>query len=363
MTDRLGSPRHATIRDVADLAGVSTATVSRVLSGTPEARPATRQRVLDAARELDYRPSGIARSLKLRTTGTFGLIVTDILNPFFPELVRAIEDAAREHGYAVLLGNGDEDPDREAAYLELLARRRVDGLLVASGGLSERHGRWLRNAPIPVVLVNCELADGSRPAVLTDNRAAARLAAEHVLGLGHRHVGHITGRPTNAATAERIAGIRDAFAAAGAAPDALAVAEGDDHVAGGERAMSLLLGSPTPPTAVLCYNDLTAIGAIRAVRGRGLGVPADVSVVGFDDIDLAAYVDPPLTTVSQAIVDMGRASVLALLEALGAEGADTEDEAGPAWPDNDAATPSPVVRLRAKLRVRSSTGPPPVHVG
>ena len=357
MTDRLPPPRHSTIRDVADRAGVSTATVSRVLSGTLEARPATQQRVLDAARELDYRPSGIARSLKLRTTGTFGLIVTDILNPFFPELVRSIEDAARERGYSVLLGNGDEDPDREAAYLELLAQRRVDGLLVASGGLSERHGRWLRNAPIPVVLVNCELADGSRPAVLTDNRAAARLAAEHVLGLGHHRIGHITGRPTNAATSERIAGIRDALAANNRR-ETLTLAEGDDHVAGGELAMSRLLDSPSQPTAVLCYNDLTAIGAIRAIRGRGLDVPADISVVGFDDIDLAAYVDPPLTTVSQAIVAIGQASVRALLEAL--REAAGSAQAGTTLEASGAAvrSPAPVIRLPAALRLRSSTGPP-----
>jgi DNA-binding LacI/PurR family transcriptional regulator len=359
MASRYRALRQPTIRDVADRAGVSTATVSRVLSGALEARPATQQRVLDAVRELGYRPSGIARSLKLQTTGTFGLIVTDILNPFFPELVRAIEDAARERGYAVLLGNGDEDPDREATYLEVLAERRVDGLIVASGGLSERHGRWLRNAPIPVVLVNCELADGSRPAVLTDNRGAARLAAEHVIGLGHRRIGHITGRPTNAATSERIAGIRDAIGAVGVDEPTLALAEGDGHVAGGESAMSDLLARPVPPTAVLCYNDLTAIGAIQAVRGRGLHVPADVSITGFDDIDLAAWVDPPLTTVSQAIAEIGRASVHALVETL-APAADTATDAVTGSEDGEDLAPARVLRLPATLRVRSSTGPPPV---
>ena len=356
MADVLRVRRQPTIRDVADRAGVSTATVSRVLSGAPHARPATRQRVFDAVGELGYRPSAIARSLKLRTTGTFGLIVTDILNPFFPELVRAIEDAARERGYAVLLGNGDEDPDREATYLEVLAERRVDGLLVASGGLSERHGRWLQSTVMPVVLVNCELADGSRPAVLTDNRSASRLAAEHLLELGHRRLGHVTGRPTNAATSERIVGIRDALDAAGLGPEALCLAEGDGHVVGGERATHALLDRTPAPTGVLCYNDLTAIGAIRAVRARGLRVPGDVSVVGFDDIDLAAYVEPPLTTVSQGIVDIGHAAVALLLEAIrtGTHHVDGAAAGGHAAPP---AAPG-IVRLPATLRVRSSTGPP-----
>lgn len=356
MPTRSSAKRHPTIRDVAGLAGVSTATVSRVLSGAHEARPATRQRVLEAVRDLGYRPSGIARSLKLRATGTLGLIVTDILNPFFPELVRVIEDAAREQGYAVVLGNGDEDPDREAAYLEVLAERRVDGLLVASGGLSERHGRWLRNTPIPVVLVNCELADGSRPAVLTDNRAAARLAAAHVLGLGHRRIGHIAGRPTNAATSERLAGIREAVVGFGLDPDAIELVEGDGHVAGGERAMAELLVRSPRPTAVLCYNDLTAIGAIRAANACGLRVPADVSVTGFDDIDLAAYVEPPLTTVSQPIEEIGRASVASLIAALRAAG-----EPGGFGADVDGAeVPSArTLRLAATLSIRSSTAPPP----
>jgi DNA-binding LacI/PurR family transcriptional regulator len=325
---------------------VSTATVSRVLSGVPVARPETRARVLAAVAELGYRPSGVARSLKLRTTATLGLLVTDITNPFYPELVRAIEDAARAKGLAVLLGNGDEDPEREAAYLELLAERRVDGIIVASSGLSERHGRWLASAPVPVVLVNCELADGSRPAVLTDNRAAARIAAEHLLDLGHRRVGHILGRPTNAATSERLGGVRDALLAAGLSAAELAVAEGDGHVSGGERAMTELLDRDRPPTAVACYNDLSAIGAVRAARSRGLRVPDDVSVVGFDDIDLAAHVEPPLTTMAQATSRIGRLAVDWITELLGLS------EDGPPPPDH-------IRRLPAELRIRSSTRPPP----
>jgi DNA-binding LacI/PurR family transcriptional regulator len=343
--------RPPTIRDVARLAGVSTATVSRILSGIGEARPATRQRVHAAVEALDYRPSGIARSLKLGSTGTIGLIVTDIMNPFYPELVRAIEDAARTRDLAVVLCNAQEDADREASYLELLSQRRVDGIVVASGRLSERHGRWLRAAPVPVVLVNCRLADGSQPAAMTDNVAAARLATEHLLGLGHRRIGHITGRPTDAATEDRLAGVRAAIAAADLPHDALVVVGGDGHATGGEHGMSQLLAS-SPVTGVVCYNDLTAVGAIRAARDRDLNVPRDISVVGFDDIDLARLVDPPLTTVAQDTEAMGRWAVGRLAGVI---------ERGTGSPATDASDDRnrDVMLLPGSLRVRGTSGPPP----
>jgi DNA-binding LacI/PurR family transcriptional regulator len=343
--------RPPTIRDVARLAGVSTATVSRILSGAAEARPDTQARVLAAVHELDYRPSGIARSLKMGSTRTIGLIVTDILNPFYPELVRAIEDAARARDLAIMLCNGQEDADREATYLELLSERRVDGIIVASGSLSERHGQWLRSAPVPVVLVNCRIAGDSQPAALTDNNAAARLATEHLLALGHRRLGHITGRPTDAATDDRLAGVRAAISSAEMPPGALVVVEGDGHVTGGVRGMAELLAAPGV-TGVVCYNDLTAIGALRAIRDRGLNVPEDVSVVGFDDIDLAMLVDPPLTTIAQDTESMGRWAVEHLVEILGG---------GHGQPSHDAA-PQPdagVLLLPGRLRVRGTSGPAP----
>lgn len=337
--------RPPTIRDVARLAGVSTATVSRILAGVGQARPATRARVRAAAQTLAYRPSGIARSLKLGSTGTIGLIVTDILNPYFPELVRSIEDAARARDIAVMLCNGQEDADREAAYLELLARRRVDGIIVASGSLSERHAHWLRSTPVPVVLVNCRLANGSKPAALTDNRAASRMMTEHLLALGHRRIGHITGRPTDAATEERLAGVRAAMREAGLPDDALAIASGDGHATGGERAMAELLATARV-TGVVCYNDLTAVGAIRAIRARGLVVPDDISVAGFDDIDLAQLVDPPLTTVTQDTRAMGRWAVDHLAGSI--------DRGGQA---RGRAGSTGLLLLPGSLQVRGTTGP------
>lgn len=337
---------RTTIADVAARAGVSTATVSRVLAGVGTSRPETRRRVRAAARDLAYRPSRVARSLRIRATRTIGLIVTDIANPYFPEIIRAVEDAARRLDYAILLCNGGEDSGREAAYLELLAERRVDAIIVASSGLTGRHARRLRMTAVPVALVNCRSEIGELPAILSDNRGGARLAAEHLLALGHRAIGHVAGPASNAATAERIAGVRDALAGAGLDPDALTVAHGDGHAGGATAALDELLDRSPGTTAIVCYNDLTAAGVVGAARSRGLDVPADLSVVGFDDIELGRHLDPPLTTVAQDMPRMGRWAVERLAAELASEG-----------PGPDAE----VVCLPVELRVRGSTSTPRVR--
>ena len=205
----------ATIADVAHRAGVSTATVSRVLSGAAPSSEATRARVLEAAEALDYRPSGLGRALKRRATFTIGLLVTDIGNPFFPQIVRAVEDEAHARGYGVVLGNASDDPDRELAYIDLLLDRRVDGLIVASSRATRRHADRLAAARMPVVLLNSEAPAAGLHGIATDHRAGARLAIEHLLALGHRRVAHI-GAPDAlaAAAAPRREGLRDGMAAA-----------------------------------------------------------------------------------------------------------------------------------------------------
>lgn len=336
-------PARPTIVDVALRSGVSTATVSRVLSGVGGARPVTRERVLAAARELDYRPSGVARALKLRTTRTIGLLVTDIGNPFFPQIVRAVEDEAHRRGYGLVLCNAGDDPDRELASLDLLVDRRVDGLIVASARATRRHSGRLASVPMPVVLVNADAPAAGLPAIGTAHRHGARAAAEHLLALGHRRLGHVTAPHDRAAaaTARRL-GVTDAMRAAGLDPASLALVEGDEHVAGGTRAMTELLDRPEPPTGVVCYNDLTAIGALRAVELAGLRVPEDLSVVGFDDIEMAAWTHPPLTTVRQRTEEQARWAVDRLAAAI------LGDESIPA-----------AKRLEPTLVVRASTGPPP----
>jgi LacI family transcriptional regulator len=332
----------ATIADVAARAGVSTATVSRVLAGVGRARPETQLRVLDAARALDYRPSEVARSLKRRSTQTLGLIITDIENPYFPQLVRSVEDAARAAGYSVLLCNAADDPEREASYLELLVDRRVDGLIIAASSLGERHGEWLSSSPIPVVLVNTAAPDVGLPAITSDNELGGRLAAQHLIDLGHRRFGYLMPPPRNADAPARLAGVQAALDAAGCPPEALTVTHGEAVVAGGERATDDLFDREPSTSAVLAYNDLMAIGALRSFRRRGRRVPVDASVVGFDDVALAAYVDPPLTTIAQRTDEMGRQAVARLI--------------GDA--DRDQ-TPAASIRLPVDLVVRESSGPAP----
>jgi len=306
---------NATIDDVAARSGVSTATVSRVLSGSVPARPETRARVLAAARELDYRPSGIARALKLRETRTLGLVVSDITNPFYPQIVRAVEAAAHERGYGIILANGGNDPARELEHLDRLVERRVDGIVVASSRMTRRHAERLRATTVPVVLVNDSVAGSGLPAVTTAHRRGARLAAMHLIELGHRRIGHVSAPAEHPAAGQRRQGVRDALREA--ALDEPEIAIGDGGVAGGALAAEALLGSGV--TAIVAYNDLTAIGAIRALRRGGIGVPDEVSVIGFDDIDLAAWTDPPLTTIRQPTDELGRWAVEELAERI-AEG-------------------------------------------
>lgn len=333
-----------TILDVASRSGVSTATVSRVLSGAAAARPATRQRVLEAVRELGYRPSAVARALKRRATLTIGLVITDIQNPYYPEIVRAVESAARERGWLVLLCNAGEDPARQRAELELLLERRVDGLIVAASRFGRRHAAWLAASAVPAVLVNCQASGTSLVALLSDNRAGTRAATEHLLGLGHERIGHVSAATGDHAVGERLSGVRDALRRAGRSAD-LPVAEGDGHVRGGEVAAAELLRDHPELTALICYNDLTAIGAMRAVRASGRRVPDDVSVVGFDDIDLAAWIDPPLTTVAQQKSKLGSLAVEAL--------------AGLASGSREPL--ARVRRLSTVLVIRGSTAPPRVR--
>ena len=357
----------ATIADVARRARVSTATVSRVLTGVGRARPETRARVLAAANELGYRPSLVARSLKLRTTSTLGLVITDIENPFFPELVRAVEDAALEHDLAVLLCTAANDPEREASYLDLLVDRRVDGVVIGSAGLGSRQTAWLARSQLPVVLVNCQAPGIALATVRSDNVAGGRLGVAHLLELGHRRIGHLTAPPRHADAADRLAGARAALAEArnalaGTRPATEIVAvSGDATVPGGERAMCELLDAAPETTAVTTYNDLMAIGAIRACRTRGLRVPDQVSVVGFDGIALSEYVEPPLTTVVQQTTEMGRWAVDVLASRIRpvARGEMTGRSAGSGRSGSgrsaDAAPPSLV--LPVQLLVRGSTAP------
>jgi DNA-binding LacI/PurR family transcriptional regulator len=357
MPDHNDLTKPATIREVAARAGVSTATVSRSLRGGAGVEPATRKKVEAAARELRYRPSGVARSLKLRATSTLGLIVTDIENPYFPQIVSAVEDAARERGYSVLLADGRRDPERELESLDILAEREVDGMIIASTAVSQRHRERILELRCPAVIVNSESTVSSVPAVLSDNIMGGRIAAEHALELGHRALVFVGDDDDhNSAVQARIDGARAAVSERAGDGDrhfrAIAsVGIGDGAVEGGIRAARELAAAAFEETAVLCRNDLTAIGVMRGLIDSGRRVPEDVSVVGYDDIELAAYVDPALSTVRQSTETMARLAVADLFERLG-HGRE------PAEVDPDGP-PGPTTRVPVELVARASSGPPP----
>lgn len=345
------SPRAATIRDVAAAAGVSTATVSRALRGLATVEPATRQRVEDAARRLRYRPSGVARSLRTRVTHTIGLIVTDIENPFFPQFVSAIEDAARERGYSVLLADGRRVPEREVESLEVLALRQVDGVIISSTDLTTRHHARIRDLPCPVVIANSVSTVAAVPAFLSDNEQGGALAVEHLVSLGHARFAYVVaGDPPTAAVRERIDGARAALERLGLRADALRVVAGSDGVDGGHAGAIAAMRTMHRPTALVCCNDVTAIGALRGLRSLGVEVPAPVSVIGFDDIELAAHANPPLTTIRQATASMAAMAVASLCDRI-TNG--PEEDAGEV-----GGEPGPSRRLPVELVLRGSTAAP-----
>ncbi|MDR7544813.1 MAG: LacI family DNA-binding transcriptional regulator [Armatimonadota bacterium] len=307
-----------TIREVAQAAGVSVATVSRVVSGSAYGvRPDTRGRVLAAVARLRYQPNLVARGLKKRVTGTVGLIVPDISNPFFPAIARGIEDVASRAGMGVLLCNTYEDLAKERTYLALLDKRMVDGLIFATVGANTAHLRMLRRQGVPVVLVARAPDRVSIDAVLVDNRRGAREATEHLLRLGHRRIAFIGGPPTLPVANERLAGYQDALASAGIVADPAVICDGGFRAEGGGAAVRELLERRTRFTAIVAANDLMAIGGMEELRRCGRRVPQDVAVVGFDDITFASLVEPRLTTVAQPKYRMGCLAMERLLELLG----------------------------------------------
>ena len=334
----------ATIREVARRAGVSTATVSRVLAGIGNPRPDTTTAVLAAAKALDYRPSGVARSLRMRRTRTLGLIVTDIQNPFFPEVVQAADQAARSLGYSILLGSAAYDEERAMHYLDLMVDRRVDGMIIATSQLSDRSWRLLLGSPVPVVVVNAEPVALPVTVITSDSAAGSRLAVQHLVSLGHRKIAYIRGSAAFTADVPRFDGFRAACREAGLAEADTPAFRGDGQFEGGERAAAELLGQRGDITAIACYNDVTAIGVLRTLRAVGRRVPADISVIGCDDIAAASWVVPALTTVVQQKTEMGQRAIDLLAQAL-----DRPEE----------ARQPEVIRLPMFLKVRESTGPAP----
>jgi LacI family transcriptional regulator len=305
-----------TIRDVAQRAGVSVATVSRVLNRSGVVREETRLRVEGAAAELRYTPNGAARSLITRRTSTFGVVLPDLYGEFFSEVIRGMDPLARQSGYHLLLSSSHDD-HREIEFALGAMRGRVDGLVVMSPNASAAALAASLPADVPVVLLNCDASGGPFPALNIDNFGGAREMVRHLATLGHRRIGMVRGGDANFDARERLRAYRAALAEAGLeGADGRWEAPGDFTEAGGWRAARELAARDERPTAIFCANDSMAVGAMSALRAARLRVPDDVAVAGFDDIPIARYLSPPLTSVHVDVHRLGARAVEMLLEAL-----------------------------------------------
>lgn len=331
------SPR---IGDVARAAGVSTATVSRVLSRPDLVSARTRDSVLAAVAATGYRVNQAARNLRRRRTGGIVVLVPHLSNPFFSLILDGIARVASGAGLNVLVADTQEPKGADRRIAFYLDDNRADGLIVLDGSLpaSVLSGRGRR----PPLVFACEWMEG-RPAVTIDNRQGAATAVGHLLALGHRRIGHVTGPPGNVLTVQRLAGVRAALAAAGLAADGRWFFEGDFTLSSGVAAARRFLALRDRPTAVFCASDAMACGFVSELDRAGVKVPRDVSVVGFDDIDIAAHFIPPLTTIHQPRAAIGEAAAGMLLGLMATE-------------DGEGAAPGRV--LPTELVVRASTAPP-----
>jgi LacI family transcriptional regulator len=310
-----GSRRRPTIGDVAELAGVSKATVSRVVNSNRAVSPERAEAVRSAVARLGYEPFGPAQALRQTRVRIWAVIIADIENPFFTSVVRGIEDVAHASGHRLVLCNSDGDVDKEAGYVDIAIRERMSGVVIAAASTRASHiGRLLEDG-IPVVAIDRRLEGASVDAVVVDNVRGATEATEHLLESGYRRIGCIAG-PTGVSTStERLAGFRKALRRHGVPDDRALVRRGDYGEVSGYKATNALLDLADPPDALFVANNLMTVGAIRAIHDRGLEFPGDVGLVGFDDSPVAELMRPTITVVSQPVHELGRTAAELLLDA------------------------------------------------
>jgi len=336
--------RPVSIKDIAREVQVSHPTVSRALRYSPLVSAKTAERIRQAAVKMGYRPNAVARGLVTKKTKTIGVVVTSIADPFIGEVVSGIEETANDHGYSVFLANSNADPAREIRIVHSFQERQVDGILVASSRVGALYMPLLSQLMVPIVLINNQHPGEFVHSVVIDNITASVQAVQHLIQLGHQRIAYMGDQFGLQSDTERFAGYRQALASADYPFLPELIVHGDGTPQGAIQPMDRLLGLPTPPTAVYCYNDMTAIGALKGIRMHGLRVPDDISLVGFDDLSFASYVDPPLTTVRQPKRPMGRQAMEILIKLFSNAQAETN------------------IKVQGELIVRESTAPPKAKV-
>jgi LacI family transcriptional regulator len=327
-----------TIRDVAALAGVSTATASRVLSGNPATSAESRRLVTAAAAQLDFRPNAQARALRSTRTHAIGLLVSDVRNPFFADLAHTVEQAAIAAGYVTLLGNANERQEQQDRYLDTLISRRVDGIIAAPRGEGSGSISSIVAREIPMVFVDRVIAGIDIPSVTTDSDVGIRQAVQHLAAGGHTRIGYIAGPQSISTGRERFTSFTRAIADCGLSEDPDLIYFGDFQVDSGSDGTAALLRLDNPPTALLAADSLMAAGAVARLHSSGLHIGDDIALIAFDDIDWFSLLTPALTVIEHSVQDMGRIAVELLLQVI------------------DGGRPESVV-LPSALVVRASSGP------
>jgi DNA-binding LacI/PurR family transcriptional regulator len=328
------------IKDIARLAGVSHSTVSRALNRSPLIPEETAERIRKIAAEKGYSASAVARSLVTRRTEAIGVVVTSIADPFNGEVVAGIEEVANREGYSVILATSQADPQREMMVVRSFRERRVDGILVASSRLGVQYESLFDDLEAPIVLLNNQHPSELAHSVSIDNSDGGYRVTEHLIALGHREIAYIGDKSGLRSDEERFGGFQAAIKDAQQKIREDLVVRGDGKQAGGSARAKELLALPQRPTAIFCYNDMTALGVIGEVQAKGWTVGREVSVAGFDDLFFTASLQPPLTTFRQPKRDLGKRAMQLLLATLRGQEAERK------------------VVIRGELIVRESTGKP-----
>jgi LacI family transcriptional regulator len=334
----------ASLTEIANVAGVSVATVSRVLSGSSHpVSEQTRERVTRAADVLGFHPNMLARGLVTNRSNTLAVIVHDISDPYFAEIVRGLEDCAHEHRYQLFISSSDRDPDRELAYVRAFLSHRVDAIIFAGGGFADAIYQQALDALLGPfqethAVVRLSPRDDGLPFIAADNARGAAELTRHVIALGHRVIGYIDGPPDFPPSVERAAGHQAALRAAGIEPDPELIESGHFTEEGGAAAAAALLARRPDITALLAANDLMAFGALAELQRRHIAVPGEVSIAGFDDVRMASHLHPALTTVRVPMYELGQEAFFLAMKLLTGERPEAR-------------------RLPVSLQVRESTGP------